>query len=31
MGIPDVDNNIDVVRIDGPQAGTYLIQVCATN
>ena len=28
---PDPDNNVEVVRIGQPQAGTYLIQVSASN
>jgi serine protease AprX len=31
LGIPDVDNNVEIVRIENPQAGSYLIQVTATN
>ncbi|MEA2875570.1 MAG: serine protease AprX [Hyphomicrobiales bacterium] len=31
LGIPDVDNNIEIVRIANPQAGPYLIQITATN
>jgi subtilisin family serine protease len=28
---PDPDNNVEIVRIDQPQAGSYLIQVAAWN
>ena len=31
LNIPDVDNNVEVVRIDSPKPGSYLIQVTATN
>jgi serine protease AprX len=31
LSIPDVDNNVEVVRIDNPKPGAYLIQVTATN
>jgi serine protease AprX len=31
LGIPDVDNNVEIVRIADPQAGPYLIQITATN
>jgi hypothetical protein len=31
LSIPDVDNNVEVVRIDNPKPGPYLIQVTATN
>ena len=31
LHIPDPDNNIEVVRLDTPAAGTYLIQVAAWN
>jgi hypothetical protein len=29
--LPDPDNNVEIVRVDSPGAGTYLIQVTATN
>jgi subtilisin family serine protease len=28
---PDPDNNVEVVRLENPQAGDYLIQITATN
>jgi serine protease AprX len=31
LNIPDVDNNVEVVRITNPQPGPYIIQVSATN
>jgi serine protease AprX len=31
LNIPDVDNNVEIVRIDNPKPGSYLIQVTATN
>jgi serine protease AprX len=31
LNIPDVDNNVEVLRIDNPKPGPYLIQVTATN
>jgi serine protease AprX len=31
LNIPDPDNNIEIVRIDTPLAGEYLIQITATN
>jgi hypothetical protein len=31
LHIPDPDNNVEVVRIDDPAPGTYLLQVSATN
>ena len=31
LNIPDVDNNVEVVRIPDPKAGSYLIQISATN
>ena len=31
LNIPDVDNNVEIVRIDDPKPGSYLIQVSATN
>ena len=30
-GLPDEDNNVEVVRIQSPIEGIYLIQVSATN
>jgi hypothetical protein len=29
--IPDVDNNVEVIRINNPPPGQYLIQVVASN
>jgi subtilisin family serine protease len=31
MGIPDPDNNVEIVRIEAPDAGKYLIQVYCRN
>jgi hypothetical protein len=31
LKIPDPDNNVEVVRIDNPPPGDYLIQISATN
>ncbi|MCR9095071.1 MAG: S8 family serine peptidase [bacterium] len=31
LGIPDPENNVEVVRIPNPTAGTYRVQVTATN
>ena len=31
LRIPDPDNNVEIVRIDNAVAGTYLIQVSASN
>jgi serine protease AprX len=31
LRLPDPDNNVEVVRLDNPVAGTYLIQVFASN
>jgi hypothetical protein len=31
LTLPDPDNNVEVVRIANPAAGTYLIQVFAAN
>ena len=31
LNIPDPENNVEIVRIDDPAAGKYLIQVSATN
>lgn len=31
LGIPDPDNNTQIIRIDNPDPGTYLVQVTATN
>ncbi len=31
LNIPDVDNNVEVIRIDDPKPGAYLVQVTATN
>lgn len=31
LGIPDPDNNVEVVRISQPQPGEYLVQILATN
>ena len=31
LKIPDPDNNVEVVRLDDPPAGDYLIQISATN
>nr|MBC7245292.1 S8 family serine peptidase [Chloroflexota bacterium] len=31
LKIPDPDNNVEVVRLDNPPAGNYLIQISATN
>jgi subtilisin family serine protease len=31
LNIPDPDNNVEVIRIDNPEPGDYLVQVTATN
>jgi serine protease AprX len=31
LKIPDPDNNIEIVRLENPAAGTYLIQISAVN
>lgn len=31
LNIPDPDNNVEVVRLENPSAGDYLIQISATN
>jgi len=31
LKVPDPDNNVEIIRIDNPQAGDYLIQISATN
>lgn len=31
LNIPDPDNNVELVRIDNPDVGTYLIQITASN
>ena len=31
LGIPDPDNNVELVRLENPTLGDYLIQVTATN
>ncbi len=31
LHIPDPDNNVEIVRIDNPPVGTYLIQISASN
>jgi len=31
LTIPDSDNNVEVVRLEAPQAGEYMIQVSASN
>ncbi len=31
LKIPDPDNNVEVVRLENPQKGNYLIQISATN
>ena len=31
LNIPDVDNNVEVLRIANPQPGAYLIQISAVN
>lgn len=31
LKIPDPDNNVEAVRLDNPPAGSYLIQISATN
>jgi hypothetical protein len=31
LGLPDVDNNVEVVFVKDPVAGIYLIQIAATN
>src|SRR5262249_11045631 len=31
LNIPDVDNNVEIVRIANPTPGPYLIQISATN
>lgn len=31
LGLPDVDNNVEIVRVQNPVSGRYLIQVSATN
>jgi hypothetical protein len=31
LNIPDPDNNVESIRIDHPPAGTYLLQVTASN
>lgn len=31
LKIPDPDNNVEVVRLETPQAGDYMIQISATN
>lgn len=31
LGLPDVDNNVEVVRVDAPAAGMWLIQIVASN
>jgi serine protease AprX len=31
LKIPDPDNNVEVARIDNPAAGSYLVQITATN
>jgi len=31
LKIPDPDNNVEVVRLENPPAGNYLIQISATN
>jgi serine protease AprX len=31
LGIPDPDNNVEVVRLESPLPGDYLIQITATN
>ena len=31
LTMPDLDNNLEVIRIPNPPAGTYYVQVIATN
>jgi serine protease AprX len=31
LNIPDTDNNVECIRLANPEAGTYLIQISATN
>ena len=31
QGIPDPENNVEVLRLDAPAAGPYLIQITASN
>jgi serine protease AprX len=31
LNIPDTDNNVECIRLENPAAGTYLLQVTATN
>ena len=31
LNIPDPDNNVEVIRIDNPPAGDFLVQVNAQN
>jgi hypothetical protein len=31
LNIPDPENNVEVIRLEDPEPGTYLIQVSATN
>lgn len=31
LGDPDPDNNVEVIRVENPQAGEYLFQITATN
>ena len=31
LNIPDPDNNVEIVRLQNAAAGTYIIQISATN
>ena len=31
LGIPDPENNVEIVRVQNPVPGDYLIQISATN
>jgi hypothetical protein len=31
LGIPDPENNVEIVRVQNPGPGNYLIQISATN
>ncbi len=31
LGVPDPDNNVEVIRLENPEPGDYLIQISATN
>jgi serine protease AprX len=31
LGVPDPDNNVEVIRLENPESGAYLIQISAIN